>query len=209
MPRRSRRRADKRAEARRRARASEEELLEADEPDPPAQGVQRQQGGVLRRIFPPAPPLPGKPDPLAGFRYDGRGRAVVQHLWLLGRNPLAWIAMGGAWAFAQYMTITAGGGLESALFSMLAFAILITAGWIGWQRPWLYGAAAAALGTVLFVGVALATQLEAESALRVDQAAVGIVSNALLYAFIGAFAGWYGGYLRRRLAAPRPDQRRR
>jgi hypothetical protein len=163
----------------------------------------------LQRIFPPAPPLSGKPDPLAGFTYAGRGRRVVEHLWLLGRNPFAWIITGGVWALAQFMTIAAGGGIEAAALSMLAFAALITAGWIGWQRPWLYGAGAAALGTVLFLSIAFATQLDPEAALRIDQVILAGMSNAVLYAFIGAFAGWYGGYLRRRLAAPRPDQRRR
>jgi hypothetical protein len=54
-------------------------------------------------------------------------------------------------------------------------------------------------------GIAVRDQLVAIC----DDWAAAIVSNAILYAFIGALAGWYGGYLRRRLAAPRTDQRRR
>jgi hypothetical protein len=166
---------------------------------------------LLRRFFPPAPPLPNKPDPLHGFTYQGRGRWAVEYLWLLARNPLAWIIPGVVWGVAQYLTIAAAAGFESALYSMLAFAALITAGWIGWRRPWLYGAVAAAVGTFMFIGLAYATQVdpEPETALRIDQVILTSLSNAVLYGVIGAFAGWYGGYLRRRLAAPRPDQRRR
>lgn len=208
MPPRSRRRADKRAEARRRARADQGETLQTNQPDAQSQNHQRQEGGLLRRIFPPAPPLAGKPDPLAAFRYEGPARRIVEHLWLLGRNPLAWTFTGLLFALGQFMTIAAGGDLESALFSMLGFAALITAGWIGWQRPWLYGAAAAALG---FVALSLffALQLETRPEARLDQVIVGTVISALAWAVIGTFAGWYGGYLRRRLSAPRPDPRRR
>jgi C-6 monooxygenase len=113
MSNRTRRRAARRTEARRRQREagqedqSTEERSESDRAEAPAQGAP--QGGFLRRAFPPAPPLPGKPDPLAGFGYSGRGRRIVEHLWLLIRNPLAWIGPAGIWAFAQFATITGEG----------------------------------------------------------------------------------------------------
>ncbi|HEX2141449.1 MAG TPA: hypothetical protein VHK28_04120, partial [Candidatus Limnocylindria bacterium] len=92
MSNRSRREAEARAEARRRARYQargvpveepDEEASEADErreSRAPAAG-----GGFLTRLFPPAPPLPNRPDPLRNFSYSGPLRGVVAGLYLLMR----------------------------------------------------------------------------------------------------------------------------
>ena len=88
---RSRSTASSRAEARRRARLVAQGQLPADDEgadESPASPRSAPSGGILGRMFPPAPPLPGKPDPLAGFRYDGPFRTVVTTLWLLARAPL-------------------------------------------------------------------------------------------------------------------------
>ena len=95
-------------------------------------------------------------------------------------------------------------GLPAPVFgtlaSLVAFAALIAAGWVGWQRPWLFGLAAAALGIVIFstvVGTALVTAGYRDAV----AAYLGSASRELLQLAFGTVAGWYGGYLRRRLAA--------
>lgn len=196
-----------RAEARRRARyvaqgreldeAEEEQALEASPPGrAPAPG-----GGFVSRLFPVAPPLPGKPDPLAGFTYDGPLRGLVSGFYLLSRSPRAWVVPAAIWALAELMFRL---GLPDPLFatfaSLVAFGALIAAGWVGWQRPWAFGLAAAVLGVILFSGI-LGTAAVLARVPGAGAAYVGLASQELLQLAFGALAGWYGGYLRRRLAA--------
>jgi hypothetical protein len=206
-----------RAEARRRARyVAQGREPEDDHQEAEAEAAAPRRapagGGFASRLFPPAPPLPGKPDPLAGFGYRGRYPGFVSGFYLLGRNPIAWVLPGAVWGPAELMFQT---GLPAPVFgtlaSLVAFAALIAAGWVGWQRPWLFGLAAAVLGIVIFstvVGTALVTAGYPDPV----AAFVGSASRELLQLAFGAVAGWYGGYLRRRLAAtptPARGNRRR
>lgn len=147
-----------RAEARRRARlAAQGQPIDDDRDDEPAPASGSPQGGgFLARIFPPAPPLRGHERPLEGFEYAGspRFRGIAEAIWLLARNPLAWIGMGALWAVSRLLTDNS---LLGIVMSVVSFGSLIAAGWLGWRRPWLYGAAAALLGwlAVLLVLVTL------------------------------------------------------
>jgi hypothetical protein len=196
-----------RAEARRRARYIAQGREPADEgleEEADASTVRRAApagGGFLTRLFPPAPPLPNKPDPLADFHYTGRYRGFVSGLYLLGRNPIAWILPGAIWGPSELMFQTGmPNPLLATMASLVAFAALIAAGWIGWQRPWLFGLAAALLGVVIFSGI-IGTALTLAGYPDGVAAYVGTASRELLQLAFGAAAGWYGGYLRRRLAA--------
>lgn len=202
-----------RAEARRRARylAQGRELEESDdEQESEAATAGRANapgGGFLTRLFPAAPPLPGKPDPLAGFTYSGPLRGLVSGLYLLARNPRAWVVPALIWTVAELMFRL---GIPDALFgtiaSLVAFGALIAAGWIGWQRPWAFGLAAAVLGVTLFT-VILGTAAVLARVPGASSAYIGLASQELLQLAFGALAGWYGGYLRRRLASA-PSQAR-
>ena len=158
--------------------------------------------GFLARLFPPAPPLPGRPDPLAGFGYAGPARPVVAGLYLLVRNPLAWVAPGIVWALAQSVDPRTLAGL---IASLVSFGALISAGWFGWQRPPLFGAAAATLGvaTRIVIGLVQATAA-GEPAVPPGtgpfELTGTLVAGLALYGLIGLLSGWYGGYLRRRQA---------
>lgn len=191
-----------RAEARRRARlAARGELDESADDQEPVPESEPARPRFLQRLFPTAPPLPGKPDPLAGFAYQGALRPIVLAGWLLRRNPVAWIVPGIVWAVAR-----AAIPIEPIGFiaTMLTFISLVAAGWIGWQRPSLYGIAAAVLGFAILVGYEFWFFAElgatpADLGTPTDLA-IGIVSSGVLFAFIGFVSGWYGGYLRRRQA---------
>ncbi|HKO34363.1 MAG TPA: hypothetical protein VJY85_11515, partial [Candidatus Limnocylindria bacterium] len=97
-----------RAEARRRARQLErgEGVDDAEAVEPSAETGARPSGpaGLLGRLFPPAPPLPGKPDPLANFSYSGPLRGVVAGLYVLAFNPRGWLLPGIGWAVAQMLS---------------------------------------------------------------------------------------------------------
>ncbi len=154
----------------------------------------------LGRIFPPAPPLPGRPDPLVGFHYTGPLRVVVAGAYLLARNPLSWVLPGLIWAAARLVT---GSSFEAVVASLVSFGVLIAAGWFGWQQPSLFGAAAGALGYVAFL-VVIAF---AAPALYAFVAPEAVVLNGVLYIGLGLISGWYGGYLRRRQAQVGADAR--
>ncbi|MEP6680308.1 MAG: hypothetical protein ABJB65_02395 [Chloroflexota bacterium] len=192
-----------RAEARRRARLAargqpEDEDAEAIEAEAPAAPS---HGSFLTRIFPAAPPLPGRPEPLADFGYTGPLRPIVAVFYLLGRAPLAWVPFGLLWALG-YVAAYAGAATVLGLASQLVqFGALIAAGWFGWRRPWLYGAAAGLLGFVVLFGYILVVSLGTTSSPTDPSAAQSAAAAAVsgFYATIfGAVGGWYGGYLRRR-----------
>jgi hypothetical protein len=209
----SRSAAASRAEARRRARyiAQGRDLEEAGEQEPETPTERRAtppSGGFLTRLFPAAPPLPGKPDPLAGFSYTGPLRGLVSGLYLLARSPAAWVVPGGIWAVAELMfRLGIPDPLLGTVASLVAFGALIGAGWAGWQRPWAFGLAAAILGVTLFSGI-LGTAAVLARVPGASTAYIGLASQEILQLAFGALAGWYGGYLRRRLAAA-PSQARR
>lgn len=216
MSNRSRREAASRAEARRRARAAAQAGpgtdVDAGERQPAVNGRARPQGGFLERIFPPAPPLPGKADPLAGFSYDGPMRGVVSTIYLLRRNPLAWLSAGILFGVCYLVMFRPGSQLVYTIASILSFVVLIAAGWLGWQRPWAFGLASAIVGYLLFLVIGLPTGwIEAPPSASEGAIATSIALSGLVQAAIGVLAGFYGGYLRRRMAAPSTgsNQRRR
>jgi hypothetical protein len=204
--------AERRAEARRRARLQaqgrlEEEWGERDAVEAAPSG--QSSPSMLQRLFPPAAPLPGKPDPLAGFIYTGRMRPVVSSLWLIPRNLFAGVVMGILWAAAYIITIQYARSMVGSIASFASFGALVAAGWIGWQRPWLYGFVAAVIGYVLYaiyVVIALAGNPALNEPGATTQAALFLLTNGVLQAGIGGLAGFYGGYLRRRLADPTARQ---
>jgi hypothetical protein len=195
-----------RAEARRRARlaaqgrtgdaALEDEDAPDEAPAPPAAS-----GGLFQRLVPPAPPLRDKPDPLAGFAYDGPARPVVASLWLLAGHPISWLVPALIWMVAWPFSL--GGGTNALIGSVAQYVALIGAGWIGWQRPWLFGVAAVLVGwgAVAWYFVLYGTR---SGLISPNQALVALASQTALQLLVGFVAGWYGGYLRRRLADQRP-----
>lgn len=215
MSNRSRRDATSRAEARRRARSSQ--ALEAEtstDEEYRAEASQRSapQGNFLQRLFPAAPPLRGKPDPLADFSYDGPARRLVSTLFLLRRYPLPWLGGGVLFGLCYLLMFRPGSQIVYSLASILSFVVLIAAGWLGWQKPWAFGLAAAVFGYLLFLIVGLPTGwIEAPPSVATASVVLSVTLSGLFQAVIGVVAGFYGGYLRRRMAEPRPgaSQRRR
>jgi len=203
-----------RAEARRRARlAARGELSGRDTTDPEPEPRQ-ERGGFLTRLFPPTPPLPNRPDPLAGFTGSGPLRRVASGLYLLRRSPIAWI-LPGLVAFPGYVTSFGDRtGILSLLGTFTLFGALIAAGWFGWQRPALFGVAAALVCFLIAVGFVLfsfAQQGAGPETFAATQIIGQLVQGFYLLA-LGFLGGWYGGYLRRRqtqLGAERAPRRRR
>lgn len=205
MTNRSRRSAAERAEARRRARYAsqgrDDELPAEDVEDEPMRGRRSADGGTfLTRLFPPAPPLPGKPDPLAGFGYDGPFRSLAASFYLLARQPIAWIGVGTVWAVARI--VIQFGSVITIVASLVTFGALIAAGWLGWPRPWLFGLMASIFGILLFSGI-MASLLAPPSGDPMGGWFLAFVYTEVggLQPLFGALAGWYGGYLRKRMAA--------
>jgi hypothetical protein len=201
-----------RAEARRRARlAARGELPESAEEEAEEPEPQRRGGGIFTRMFPPAPPLPGRPNPLAGYTGGGQLRFVGERVYLLRANLLAWIVPGIA-AFVGYIgSLSYGNNLIGLIGTFTLFGSLIAAGWFGWQRPTLFGTAAAIVAFVL----ASAIVLLSFARLGVGPDTFGVAAigqlfiQALYLSGLGFLGGWYGGYLRRRQAQLSADQRGR
>jgi hypothetical protein len=207
MPSRRSRSEQDRAERRRRARRSAqgvEPALEDPPPDARPQAATARPAGLLGRLFPAAPPLPGKGDPLAGFTYKGRFRGLVAGAWLLARHPLPWGVAAAGWAILQLgLLLTARDNLLAFAITLGQYTLLIGAGWIGWWRPWLFGATAGVVGVVLHAAIAGLITIQSGEGLTAAVAVIGsLVALVALYGLVGAFAGFYGGYLRRRMAIP-------
>ncbi|HEX7224983.1 MAG TPA: hypothetical protein VF367_05340 [Candidatus Limnocylindria bacterium] len=203
-----------RAEARRRQRlAARGEIVEDEEPTN-AEPAEAPRGNILTRIFPPAPPLPNKPDPLAGFDRTAPLRPIRERLFLLRQNPVAWVVPGIVSFLGFYASIFyADGGLGLAA-TFLLFGAIIAAGWFGWQRPTLYGTTAAILGYLISAAIIIGSfafgGVPPETFGASAFTAIGTVLIQGLYpAFIGFLGGWYGGYLRRRQTQLSADTRRR
>lgn len=201
-----------RAEARRRARlAARGELQDQEEPEPSAE-PSRPRGSFLTRMFPPAPPLPNRPDPLADFGGTGPLRPITERIFLLRGNLLAW-ALPGIGAFIGYIASLSYGGENpiGLVGTFVMFGSLIGAGWFGTQRPTLFGTAA---GFVAFVvASALVLFSFAQRGVGVDTFGVGGIGQlfvqGLYLSALGFVGGWYGGYLRRRQTQLSADQRTR
>jgi len=205
-----------RAEARRRVRLAARGDYSEPETSEPEPAPRPQRGGFLSRMFPPAPPLPNRPDPLAGFTGSGPLRPVTETLFLLRRNPLAWILPGvvafvGFFASFSYPT-----GLLGMLGTFLLFGALIAAGWFGWQRPALFGVAAALIGFIIATAIVLfsfSQQGATPDTFGEPAQVIGqLFLQGLYQSALGFLGGWYGGYLRRRqtqLSGDQASRRRR
>lgn len=202
-----------RAEARRRARLAARggELTDQEDSEPSTEPP-RARGSFLTRMFPPAPPLPNRPDPLAGFSGTGPLRPITERLFLLRSNLLAWV-LPGVGAFIGYIA-SLSYGAENVLGlagTFIMFGSLIGAGWFGTQRPTLFGTAAGFVGFV--VASALVLLSFAERGAGIDTFGVGAIGQlfvqGLYLSGLGFIGGWYGGYLRRRQTQLSADQRTR
>ena len=202
--------AERRAEARRRARlAAQGRVFEESDDEVDEAPVRQSSGSVFQRLFPPAAPLPGKGDPFAGFSYTGRLRPLVASLWLLRRNPFAGLGMGILWAGTYILVSQYPSSLFGSIASFVSFGALVAAGWIGWQRPWFFGLAAATIGYLLYTPYFIYTVANApvtDVKVTASQVTLVLVTNGIVQIGIGALAGFYGGYLRRRLADPATRQ---
>jgi hypothetical protein len=195
-------RASARAEARRRARLAARGELPDDQAGEgeAAETAPARGGGLLGRLFPPAPPLPNRPAPLEGFDESGSLRPIRVRAFLLRRNLLAWLLPGLAAGAGFFGSIYFGRDATLSLIStFVLFGALIAAGWFGWQRPALYGTAAALLGYLLAVAVVLGSF----ATLGITPAEFGgqvasLIVQGIYQAALGFLGGWYGGYLRRR-----------
>lgn len=159
------------------------------------------RGGFLTRLFPPAPPLPNRPDPLAGFDSSGPLRPVRERAFLLRRNLLAWV-LPGVVAFVGYIaSLFYQASILGLIGTFVLFGSLIAAGWFGWQRPTLYGTAASLVSYLLVTALILVQlgQMGADvESLGPERVIPDLVLRALYQAGLGFLGGWYGGYLRRR-----------
>jgi hypothetical protein len=208
-------RARSRAEARRRARlAARGELPDTDEEDGEAAATPAvRSGGLLTRLVPPAPPLPNRGDPLAGFDGTGPMRPVRERLFLLRSNLLSWVLPGVVAFFGFFASIFYAQGFLGLLGTFMLFGALIAAGWFGWQRPTLFGTAAALISFILsaaFILWTFASQGAGPDTFGTPgQVATELFLQAAYQAGLGFLGGWYGGYLRRRQTQLSSEVRRR
>jgi hypothetical protein len=208
-------RARSRAEARRRARlVARGDLLEQEHETADAPVAERAAGGgFLGKLFPPAPPLPNRPDPLAGFDRSGSLRPVRERIFLLRHNLLAWLIPAVVACVGFFASISYGQSMLSLLGTFVLFGALIAAGWFGWQRPTLFGFAAGLLGYLLAAGLILVTfatnDIPPEYLGTPTEIATSLLVQGLYPAGVGFLGGWYGGYLRRRQTQLSAETRRR
>jgi hypothetical protein len=153
------------------------------------------------------------PDPLDGFDRAGPLRPVRERLFLLRRNPLAWLGP-GLLAFVGFLaSVFYAGGFLGLIGTLVLFGSLVAAGWFGWQRPTLYGTAASIIGYLLSAGLILYTF--ASQGAPPDtfgtpaQLATRLLVDGVIQAGLGLLGGWYGGYLRRRQTQLSGENRRR
>jgi hypothetical protein len=214
MPGRRSRSEQDRAEARRRARLAaqgKEPPPDEQAPDAAPASPASRPPNLFARLFPPAPPLPGRGDPLAGYTYAGRFRGLRSGAWLLARHPLPWGIGAAGWAILQLaLLVTARENMVAFAITLGQYSLLIGAGWFGWWRPWLFGAAAGVIGVVIHAGIAALVTLQSGEGTNAALAVLGsLLALVALYGLVGAFAGFYGGYLRRRMAHPAPAKGKR
>jgi len=205
-----------RAEVRRRSRQIERggEPLDASQAEEASAraGARPKRPGLLSSLFPAAPPLPNKPDPLAGFDYHGPLRNVAAWFWLLGHNPRAWLLPAIPWAAAQTLTTFTPGTLviPRIVYGSAGVLAALAAGWIGWQRPWLFGLATAVAGTLIQAVFLALVPGNFEQGTALNWFFSGIALNLAQFTWIyAAVMGWYAGYFRRRLASQRAPARSR
>ena len=207
-------RARSRAEARRRARlAARGDLPDETDDSPEEPAPQRAGGGLFGKLFPPAPPLPNRPDPLAGFDRTRSLRPVRERIFLLRQNVLAWLIPALVAFVGFFASISYGQSVLSLVGTFVLFGALIAAGWYGWQRPTLFGLVAGVLGYVFAAALVLVTYATRGIPPEVIGTPLQIGTNLLIQgiypAGVGFLGGWYGGYLRRRQTQLSAETRRR
>lgn len=205
-------RAASRAEARRRARLSARgelpaEELSGDDPDPAPD-----RGSFFGRLFPSAPPLANRPDPLAKFDRNAPLRAIRERLYLLRKNPLAWVLPSLTCFVGYFGSMTGGGSGLGLVGTFVTFGSLIAAGWFGWQRPSLFGTVTALIGFVMVWAVVFASFTGQGVGPTTFGEPLEVLGSFLLQGAVqgglGFLGGWYGGYLRRRQAQVSAEARR-
>jgi len=204
--------AESRAEARRRARLAARGEVPADEPLGDEPDAPPARGSFFGRLFPSAPPLPNRPDPLATFDRHAPLRPIRERLYLLRANPLAWVVPSLPCFIGFYLSETNRGNALSLVATFLTFGSIIAAGWFGWQRPPLYGTVTALIGVALVWAVAVFSFAGSGVGPGEFGGPVEIAGPFLAYAAIqgglGFLGGWYGGYLRRRQTQVTAEARR-
>jgi hypothetical protein len=183
-----------------------------DEADPePEAAAPAQRGGFFDRLFPPAPPLPNRTDPLAKFDRSAPLTPVRERLYLLRKNLLAWMLPSLVCFVGYFGSLTGGGTPFGLIGTFLTFGSLIAAGWFGWQRPTLYGTVTALIAFVLVwfvVFAAFAERGAGPSAFGEPVEVIGAFAfQAIIQGGLGFLGGWYGGYLRRRQAQVTAESR--
>jgi len=197
-------RAASRAEARRRARLSARGELPPEEPTSDDPDPAPDRGGFFGRLFPPAPPLPNRPDPLAKFDRTAPLRPIRERIYLLRRNPVPWVVASLTCFIGYYVSETNRGNTLGLIGTFLTFGSIIAAGWFGWQRPQLFGIVTALIAFALFWAVIVVTVAQRGAGPTDFGEPIELAASFLLQGVIqgglGFLGGWYGGYLRRRQA---------
>jgi hypothetical protein len=152
-------------------------------------------------------------------------RGVVAGLYVLAFNPRGWLLPGIGWAVAQMLSyinlLTAAAyagqfpntappnyGLIEIVGLLGTVFTVVAAGWIGWQKPWLFGLAASIAGTLIQATIlALLIDPVPLPGATFSSIFIAITVNQVLQLqwALGALIGWYGGYLRRRMTVTAPD----
>ena len=140
-------------------------------------------------------------------------RPIRERLFLLRSNLLAWVVPGIVAFIGFLASIFYARGLLGLLGTFLLFGALVAAGWIGWQRPTLFGTAASIVGYLLsaiLILYSFASQGAGPDTFGTPgQLAFRLLSDGLIQAGLGFLGGWYGGYLRRRQTQVSGQVRRR
>ena len=106
-----------------------------------------------------------------------------------------------------------GGDVLGLIGTFALFSALIGAGWLGWQRPTLFGTAAGIVAYIL--GAAMILFMFAQLGAAPDtfgtpmQVGTQLLVQGAYQAGLGFLGGWYGGYLRRRQSQISIDARRK
>ncbi len=140
-------------------------------------------------------------------------RPVRERVFLLRSNLLAWILPGIGAFIGFFASLFYAQGVLGLIGTFLLFGALIAAGWFGWQRPTLFGTAAALVSFLLSAGLIVFTFASRgagpETFGSPAQVAAELAIQAAYQAGLGFLGGWYGGYLRRRQTQLSAQTRRR
>jgi len=134
----------------------------------------------------------------------------------VGTGFVAGVGYFGSIAYRQDVSGSVVGTVLPLIATFLMFGALIAAGWFGWQRPALFGTAAAIVSYILVVIAIVVTSamigVTPDAFGEPGQVATSVIFQGIYQAALGFLGGWYGGYLRRRqtqLSTDRARQTRR